>query len=194
MRITLDEIDKKLIASTESGLPLNLRPFEKLAQDLNLPVEIVKDRMQKFLDIGIIRRIAAVPNHYKMGYSANGMTVWDIEDEHITELGKKVGALDFVTHCYQRPRHRPLWPYNLFAMVHGKSKTEVEEKKQIIEKLLGEHCRSSQILYSKRILKKTGFRTQNKINKTQSKNSQSQVIDQPNVYDQKEKQGGIQNV
>lgn len=160
MKITLDDTDKKLIARTESGLPLTVRPYHTLAEELGLPVEEVKRRFDFFLKTGVIRRIAAVPNHYKMGYSANGMTVWDIEDEKITELGKMIGALDFVTHCYQRPRHLPIWPYNLFAMVHGKTKTEVEEKKKVIENLLGDYCRSSQILYSKRILKKTGFRSQ----------------------------------
>lgn len=161
MKVILDETDKKIIARTETGLPLTLHPYLSLAEELDLTVEDLKNRMQSFLETGIIRRIAAVPNHYKMGYSANGMTVWDITDELITELGKKVGHLDFVTHCYQRPRHLPIWPYNLFAMVHGKSKEEVEIKKKIIEELLGKHCRSSQILYSKRILKKTGFRSQN---------------------------------
>ena len=53
--------------------------------------------------------------------TANGMTVWDVEDARITELGAQVGALPFVTHCYERPRALPDWPYNLFAMVHGAS-------------------------------------------------------------------------
>jgi DNA-binding Lrp family transcriptional regulator len=162
MKFTLDEIDRKLIARTESGLPLSLRPYDSIAKELNLSIEEVKTRFQAFLDNGVIRRIAAVPNHYKMGYLANGMTVWDVDDKYISELGRQVGALEYVSHCYQRPRHLPLWPYNLFAMVHGKSKVEVEEKKLFIEKLLGVHCRSSQILFSKRILKKTGYRTRSK--------------------------------
>ena len=73
------------------------------------------------LESGVIRRIGAVPNHYALGYKANGMTVWDVADERIDELGERVGALDFVSHCYQRPRHLPDWPYNLFAMVHGQT-------------------------------------------------------------------------
>jgi DNA-binding Lrp family transcriptional regulator len=171
MKINLDETDKKLIARTESGLPITARPYHTLAEELLLPVAEVKNRLQDLLNSGVIRRIAAVPNHYKMGYSANGMTVWDITDEKITELGKKVGALEFVSHCYQRPRHLPIWPYNLFAMVHGKSKAEVEEKKKIIAELLGDDCRTSQILYSKRILKKTGFRSQSSATNNTSANN-----------------------
>ena len=76
-------------------------------------------RMQALLERKIIRRIGAVPNHYALGYRANGMTVWDVINAHVDELGEKVGALDFVTHCYRRPRSWPEWRYNLFAMVHG---------------------------------------------------------------------------
>ncbi len=71
---------------------------------------------------------------------------------------RQVGGLDFVSHCYRRPRHLPDWPYNLFAMVHGKDRTEVEEKSRRIADLLGDACRGHEILYSSRILKKTGLR------------------------------------
>jgi DNA-binding Lrp family transcriptional regulator len=114
--------------------------------------------MQRMLDLGIIRRIGAVPNHYALGYRANGMTVWDVADERIDELGARVGQLEFVTHCYQRPRHLPDWPYNLFAMVHGKTREEVEAKAALIAEALGAASRGNDILYSSRILKKTGLR------------------------------------
>ena len=110
------------------------------------------------LDDGMIRRIGAVPNHYALGYKANGMTVWDVVDERIDELGELIGKLDFVSHCYQRPRHLPDWNYNLFAMVHGHDRIETEQKAQQIAVLLGDACRAHEILYSTRILKKTGLR------------------------------------
>jgi DNA-binding Lrp family transcriptional regulator len=86
------------------------------------------------------------------------MSVWNVTDDHISELGRQVGALDYVSHCYHRPRHLPLWPYNLFAMVHGRNSQDVEAKVAGIAALLGEHCRGQEVLYSKRILKKTGLR------------------------------------
>ena len=76
----------------------------------------------------------------------------------MSALGRRVGALDFVTHCYRRPRRLPDWPYNLFSMVHGKSRDEVEEKVARIAALLGEACRAHDLLYSEAILKKTGLR------------------------------------
>jgi DNA-binding Lrp family transcriptional regulator len=99
-----------------------------------------------------------VPNHYALGYRANGMSVWDVEEACIDELGAQVGALEFVTHCYHRPRRPPLWPYNLFAMLHGRSREEVEEKAVIIARLLGEACCQHEVLYSSRMLKKSGLR------------------------------------
>ena len=115
-------------------------------------------RLQAMLDAGIIRRIGAVPNHYAIGWTANGMTVWDVADERVDELGGRVGSLDFVTHCYRRPRALPDWPYNLFAMVHGNSRDEVRDKAARIAALLGEASRGGDILFSTRILKKAGLR------------------------------------
>ena len=109
-------------------------------------------------DTGIVRRVGIAPNHYALGMTANGMTVWDVDDARASGLGQQVGALDFVTHCYLRPRARPVWPYNLFAMVHGASRAEVEKKRQVVADLLGTACRASDVLYSTRILKKTGLR------------------------------------
>ena len=86
------------------------------------------------------------------------MSVWDVPDERIRELGQKIGELDFVSHCYHRPRHLPGWPYNLFAMVHGRDRPEVEAKVAQIAALLGESDRGHTVLYSTRILKKTGLR------------------------------------
>ena len=107
---------------------------------------------------GIVRRIGAVPNHYRLGYKYNGMTVWNIVDEYVDEMGEQVGQLDFVSHCYHRPRHLPEWPYNLFAMVHRKTEEGVKEQQQIIAELLGHYNLGQDVLYSTRILKKTGLR------------------------------------
>jgi DNA-binding Lrp family transcriptional regulator len=89
---------------------------------------------------------------------ANGMSVWDVADDRVDALGERVGALPFVTHCYRRPRALPDWPYNLFAMLHGKTRDEVEAKRAQVAALLGAACRGNDILYSTRILKKAGLR------------------------------------
>lgn len=154
----LDPIDRRLIEATQAGLPIVHRPYAEIARRLDLSEADVIARFEELIRRGVIRRIAVAPNHYALGMTANGMTVWDIEDEAVSEIGRLVGALEFVSHCYQRPRALPAWPYNLFAMVHGKSRVEVEVKRAEISLLAGTRCRGSDILYSKRILKKTGLR------------------------------------
>ncbi|WP_300338808.1 AsnC family transcriptional regulator [Accumulibacter sp.] len=154
----LDAVDRRLVLATQSGLPLVARPYHQLAGQLGIEPQEVMARLRRMLDCGIIRRIGAVPNHYAIGYTANGMSVWDVADERIDELGARVGALDFVTHCYHRPRQLPEWPYSLFAMVHGSSRAEVLAKVATIAELLGADCRAHDVLFSTRILKKTGLR------------------------------------
>lgn len=154
----MDEIDRALVRATQAGLPLAPRPYHVLGEQLGIAAEEVMRRLQAMLDSGVVRRIGAVPNHYAIGYTANGMSVWDVDDEHIDELGEAVGRLDFVTHCYRRPRRLPEWPYNLFAMVHGSSRDEVLGKVAAVRSLLGDACRGSDVLFSTRILKKTGLR------------------------------------
>lgn len=154
----LDAADRELIRATQAGLPLEPRPYHAVGRSIGLSGEEVMRRLRRLRDSGAVRRIAAVPNHYALGYRANGMTVWDVEDGAVDELGARVGALPFVSHCYRRPRHLPDWPYNLFAMVHARAREEVEALAAEIRALLGGHCRASDILYSSRILKKTGLR------------------------------------
>ncbi|VAX09130.1 Heme d1 biosynthesis protein NirH [hydrothermal vent metagenome] len=155
---SIDALDRAIIVATQSGLPLVPRPYDFLAALLEMPVDDLKHRLQQMQDSGIIRRIGVVPNHYALGYRANGMTVWDVPDELINQLGEQVGALEFVSHCYHRPRKLPDWPYNLFAMVHAHHREEAAEHIEHIAQLLGENNRRYDVLFSTRILKKTGMR------------------------------------
>jgi DNA-binding Lrp family transcriptional regulator len=154
----IDDLDRAIIQATQTGLPLVPRPYQVIAERLGLSSEEVMARLQTMQQSGVIRRIGAVPNHYKLGYRANGMTVWDVPDERVDELGARVGALESVSHCYHRPRHLPEWPYNLFAMIHGRTRAEVEQEVGRIAAILGTENRDHGILYSTRILKKTGLR------------------------------------
>ena len=154
----LDPVDRQIISATQSGLLVNRNPYHSVAEQLGLDVKEVLARMQAMLERGIIRRVGIVPNHYKLGFKANGMSVWNVPDELIDELGEQVGALEFVSHCYQRPRYLPEWPYNLFAMVHGRDRDQVQAKVNTIAELLGSASHGHEVLFSTRILKKTGLR------------------------------------
>ncbi|MCB1772401.1 MAG: Lrp/AsnC family transcriptional regulator [Gammaproteobacteria bacterium] len=154
----LDAVDLRIVAATQGGLPLVEDPVGELARQVELDRQVLAQRLQAMLDSGAIRRIGAVPNHYRLGLRGNGMTVWDVPDDMAVALGEQVGALDFVSHSYLRPRYPGHWNYNLFAMVHGHDRGEVLDKTQQVEAILAPHCRAHDILFSSAVLKKTGLR------------------------------------
>ena len=172
----LTPLERQYILVTQNGLPIVEKPYHWIAEQLNITVEAVLELTKSFQQRGIIRRIAAVPNHYKLGYTYNGMTVWDVDDEHVQKFGDSIGKLPFVSHCYLRPRHLPQWNFNLFAMVHGKSPQEIQRYRTQIKELLKEVLvpresddvsqrsitKSNDMLTSTQILKKTGLRLKNK--------------------------------
>jgi len=166
-KVAISDLERQYIILTQDGLPLVAKPYHWLADQLGITVDNTLAMTKDLLARGIIRRIAAVPNHYKLGYTFNGMTTWDVCDKRAEEFGEKVGQLPFVSHCYLRPRHLPQWNYNLFAMVHGRDEHEIKQKQQQIKELLADVLQTHQgqandILTSTRILKKTGLRLRNK--------------------------------
>ena len=111
--VTQDDIaalDRRIVLAAQAGLPLEARPYHWLADELGVDPETLMQRLRVMQADGRIRRIGVVPNHYRLGYTANAMTVWDVADADIREVGRQVGELDIVSHCYQRPRRPPDWP------------------------------------------------------------------------------------
>lgn len=154
----LDPLDHRLVEATQEGLPLLPEPYREVASRLGLEEGEVLARLSRLLEGGVIRRLGVIPNHYRLGLRANGMSVWQVPEASIGRLGRRVGALGYVTHCYHRPPHPPQWPYNLFAMVHGPDRLTVRQRVEEIRTLLGEECGGHEVLFSSRILKKTGLR------------------------------------
>ena len=154
----LDAVDRRIVLATQGGLPLTARPYHALAAAIGVPPEEIMARLARMRDAGIVRRIALVPNHYALGYTANGMSVWDVDDARVYALGARVAALPFVSHCYRRTRHPPQWPYNLFVMLHAPHRAEVLEQARAVAAILGDALRAHDILFSTRILKKSGMR------------------------------------
>ncbi|UCU97672.1 Lrp/AsnC family transcriptional regulator [Acidovorax radicis] len=156
--MALGAFDRALIAAVQGGLPLVARPYEAVGAMLGVDGEQVRARLQSMLQEGLVRRIGAVPNHYRLGFTANGMSVWDVDDAQVDTLAGQILQLKGISHCYRRTRHLPDWPYNLFAMLHGRSRAEVESQADVVASVLGPACRAHDILYSTAILKKTGLR------------------------------------
>ncbi|OGA74145.1 MAG: protein nirH [Betaproteobacteria bacterium RIFCSPLOWO2_12_FULL_65_14] len=154
----MNALDEKIVRATQAGLPLVAEPYAEIAKEVGVSQEELLSRLKAMLADGRIRRIGAVPNHYALGYTANAMSVWDVADAEVDRLGAAVGALPFVSHCYRRPRRLPDWPYNLFAMVHGRDRADTGRHIEAIRRVLGDAVKGSDALYSVRILKKTGLR------------------------------------
>jgi len=154
----LSDADRRLIAAIAEGLPLEPRPYAAIARDLSLSEADVMRCLHRLIDAGVIQRFGVIVRHREMGYRANAMVVWDVPHAETAAAGRRLAELPFVTLSYRRPRRPPDWPYNLFAMVHGRSRLEVERALVEIRALLGAALRSGDVLYSTRILKKTGMR------------------------------------
>jgi len=158
--LTADELD--LVLAIQDGLPVTATPYADVADEIDADLDWVLETIQRFNMEGKVRRVGVIPNHYALGYSENGMTVWDVPDEVIDEVGPAIAEFDFVTHCYERPRHDGVWPYNFFAMTHGRSEAESQERIQQVRDRMADHWDVSEddwdTLFSTRILKKTGIR------------------------------------
>ena len=150
--------ERNIIRAMQDGLPLCQNPYSVIAERLGMDEEELHTRINDMMARGVIRRIGLVPNHYRIGYRHNAMTVWALEDDKVDRIGELLGEQPFVSHCYRRPNFPPHWPFNLFAMVHGRDGHEVREKIESLRKLVGKDCLESDVLFSRRILKKSGLR------------------------------------
>ena len=154
---TQEGLQRRIVTALQAGLPIAQHPYREVAGQLGISEQLLLDNLRQMLDEGAVRRIGLVPNHYALGYRYNLMVVWDVEDTEVDSVGSAIGELDFVSHCYRRPR-LPGWKFNLFVMVHGKTAQEVEHKIEQVRRLVGTGYRDHVALKSTRILKKTGLR------------------------------------
>jgi DNA-binding Lrp family transcriptional regulator len=161
-RQTLTPEERDLVMEIQGGLPVSATPYADVAEALGAETEWVVRTIKRFEREGKVRRVGVIPNHYALGYTENGMTVWDVPDEVVEDVGPAVASLDFVTHCYRRPRHEGVWPYNFFAMTHGRSEAESRERIEQVRDVMDEYWEVGDddwdTLFSTRILKKTGIR------------------------------------
>lgn len=151
----LTEKEKQIIRELQRGIPLVNRPFKLLAQNLNTTEEELLDKIKNLLERGYIRRIGATVRHHNLGFQANAMVVWNVPDELVAEKGRKMAGFSEVSHCYQRPR-RPDWPYNLFTVVHGRTREECIQAVKKMSSATG--MKNYRLLFSTMELKKSSMR------------------------------------
>lgn len=148
--------DRALIKAVQRGLPITSRPYAEIAKQLDTSEQDIILRLQQLMDKGAIKRYGVVVRHKELGYTANGMVVWDIPDDRVEEMGMCIGKYSSVTLSYRRPRRLPEWPYNLFTMIHGSSREEVTEKVEEIVTSCGLQDVKHTILFSTRRFKQRG--------------------------------------
>ena len=145
-----------LIGQIQGGLPLVPQPYESIGERIAWSESQVVQALGNLCSQSVIKRLGVVVRHHELGYRANSMTVWDIPDERVHEVGKLLGDEPEVTLCYQRPRVEGRWPFNLFCMVHGKNHDTVRRQ---VEQLAAKHSLSHihhELLFSKRRFKQRG--------------------------------------
>jgi len=157
-KTSCDEHDLALLRAVEDGLPLVPRPFAELGARLGMPEGEVMARFWMLGKLGVIKRFGVVVRHHELGYRANAMVVWDIPDERVGEIGPRLGSFDFVTLCYRRPRRLPVWPYNLFTMIHGRDRDQVLARVAELVESCGLGEVAHQVLFSRRRFKQRGAR------------------------------------
>lgn len=154
----VDAIDRAMLATIQHGLPLVPRPYAAIAAGLGVPEAEVVTRLARLKQAGVVRRFGVVVRHHELGYGANAMVVWDAPDDQVRELGRCLAGFDFITLCYQRPRRLPVWRYNLYCMIHGKSRDEVLANLDWMVNRCGLQTLPREVLFSRRRFKQCGAR------------------------------------
>ncbi|MET0076744.1 MAG: AsnC family protein, partial [Candidatus Thiodiazotropha lotti] len=129
-----DPLDRELVQAVQGGLPLVVNPYAVIAEQLGTSETEVIRRLERLLESGDIRRFGVVVRHRELGYHANAMVVWDVDDKRVSEIGRLIGRQSCVTLCYRRPRRPGRWRYNLFCMIHGRSREGVLNNLQALIK------------------------------------------------------------
>jgi len=150
----MDEIDKHLVKVLQGNIPLCEEPYKILGDSLGIEEDEVVKRLTQMKANGQLKRISAILRHQKSGYNANAMVVFKVEKKHIEKLGDVLSQSALVSHCYER-RPNEKWPYNLYAMVHGKEIEEIESFVHQFNKTY--EITTYDILYSQEELKKTSM-------------------------------------
>jgi siroheme decarboxylase len=151
----MDELDLELLKVAQDGLKLNKRPYLALGEMLCISEGEVIDRLIALQEEGIIRRFAATIGHRALGILANAMIVWIVPSEKVESIGETFAEVDEVTHCYERATAVD-WPYNLYTMVHSKSREDCLKIADHLSQISG--IRDYHVLFSEREYKKTSAR------------------------------------
>lgn len=150
--------DRQLIAALQGGIPLTSRPFESIANACGLSEQAVLSRINAWITEGVVKRFGVIVRHHELGFSANAMLVHNIPDTEVSHYGQALAKESAVTLCYRRPRRLPDWRHNLFCMIHGRQRDEVEATIHQLRQKHGLMNFEHEIIFSKTRFKQNGAR------------------------------------
>ena len=151
IEIEMTPLHMNVIKLLQNDIEIKSEPFEDIIKELNISCDKLFEIIDELQKSGMMRRFASILNHRRAGFNANAMVVWDVDEENGETIGKAAAEFSAVSHCYLRPKY-PNWQYNLFTMVHGKTK---EETNAVIDSIANEiESKSHMPLYSSREFKK----------------------------------------
>ncbi|MBK9953995.1 MAG: Lrp/AsnC family transcriptional regulator [Rhodocyclaceae bacterium] len=154
-RLALSGEQRRLVAALQPGLPLVERPFAAIGRQIGMSEGDVISLIAGWQESGVVKRLGVVVRHHELGYTANAMVVFDVPDDAVSAVGTRLAHENGVTLCYRRKRHPPEWPYNLYCMVHGRSREEVMPVIERLCRVAGHPCEH---LFSTRRFKQQGAR------------------------------------
>ncbi|RJQ51982.1 MAG: Lrp/AsnC family transcriptional regulator [Actinobacteria bacterium] len=151
----LDDREKELVRELQDDMPLVDRPYAETGERAGMSEDAVIETIEGWKSEGTIRRVGAILTHRNAGITANAMAVWRVPEEHAEEVGRTMAAFEQVSHCYQRPSSDE-WPYNLYTMIHGRTREECEEVATTISEAVG--VEDYRLLFTERELKKSSMK------------------------------------
>ena len=154
--MVVSDDERRLIAALQTGLPLTSRPYAAVADAAGMSEDEAIECIGTLIERGVIKRFGIVVRHRELGYSANAMVVWDVPNDLVAEIGRRMAESPAVTLCYRRPRRRPDWQYNLFCMIHGRDRSAVARQVEELAEELGITNVPRAVLFSRRRFKQRG--------------------------------------
>ncbi|MEA1914573.1 MAG: Lrp/AsnC family transcriptional regulator [Campylobacterota bacterium] len=149
--IEMTPLHMDVVKLIQNDIEICSEPFRYILDELNIDYDTLFKIVDELQKSGMMRRFAGILNHRRAGFNANAMVVWDVDEKNGEHIGASAAEFSAVSHCYLRPKY-PNWPYNLFTMVHGKTK---EQTNAVIDEIDAQiESKSHMPLYSSREFKK----------------------------------------
>jgi DNA-binding Lrp family transcriptional regulator len=146
------DIERRVLAVVEKGFPVSRTPYADMAKQAGLETAELLAVLERWKRQGRIRRTGAVVNHFKVGLGAGAMVAWEVEEARVEDAGKILAGFEDASHVYERKSSEE-WPYNVYTMVHGKSREDVEATVRRMSEACG--VLRHRVLFTQKELKKS---------------------------------------